>query len=86
LENETNITLKRCIKGIANGMPTVIMVGLLIAPVAISAAPQGAQPAAGAIKESALATVQEMARAMLENDAAGTVVSTPSPLQRDLSR
>jgi ketosteroid isomerase-like protein len=81
------VTLKRLIKmtladavqeftkrggmGIANSMLTVIIVGVLIAPLAISAAPQGAKPAAGPTKESALATVQEMARAMRENDADG---------------
>jgi uncharacterized protein (TIGR02246 family) len=65
------MALKRWIRAIANGTPTVIKVGLLIAPLAISAAPQGAEPAAGPTKDSALATVQEMARAMRENDADG---------------
>jgi ketosteroid isomerase-like protein len=65
------MALKRWIRAMANGTPMLIKVGLLIAPLAISAAPQGAQPAAGATKESALATVQEMARAMRENDADG---------------
>jgi ketosteroid isomerase-like protein len=65
------MALKRWIRAIANGAPTVIKVGLLIAPLAISAAPQGAEPAAGPTKDSALATVQEMARAMRENDADG---------------
>jgi ketosteroid isomerase-like protein len=49
----------------------VFVVGLLIAPLATSAAAQGAKTAAGPTKESALATVQEMGRAMRENDADG---------------
>jgi ketosteroid isomerase-like protein len=65
------MALKRWIRAIANGTPTVIKVGLLIAPLAISAAPQGAEAAAGPTEDSALATVQEMARAMRENDADG---------------
>lgn len=65
------MTLERWTKGIATGTSTVIMVGLLIAPLATSAAPQGARAAAGPTKESALATVLEMARALRENDAAG---------------
>jgi ketosteroid isomerase-like protein len=65
------MALKRWIRAMANGTPMLIKMGLLIAPLAISAAPQSAQPAAGATKESALATVQEMARAMRENDADG---------------
>jgi ketosteroid isomerase-like protein len=56
---------------IANGMLKVITVALLIAPLGISAAPQGAKSAAGPTRDSALATVQEMARAMRENDADG---------------
>lgn len=54
-----------------HGILAVIAVGLLIAPAGISAAPQAAKPAAGPTRESALATVQEMARAMRENDADG---------------
>jgi uncharacterized protein (TIGR02246 family) len=65
------MTLKRWIRRIATGTPTAILMGLLIAPVAICAAPQGAKPAAGPTKESALATVEEMARALRENDADG---------------
>jgi ketosteroid isomerase-like protein len=56
---------------IANGILKLIMVGFLIAPLALSAAPLRANPAAGPTKDSALATVQEMARAMRENDADG---------------
>src|SRR5271168_5014759 len=51
--------------------PLIVTVGLLTAPLAISAAAEAAKPAAGPSKESALATVQEMARAMRENDADG---------------
>jgi ketosteroid isomerase-like protein len=68
-QGKTNMTLPRWIN--ADGMLAVIIVGLLIAPLAISAAAEGARPAAGPTKESAWATVQEMARAMRENDAAG---------------
>lgn len=63
------MTLKRWIKVIAYSTPTVIMVVLLSAPLAVSAAPQGTKAAAGPTKESALATVEEMARALRENDA-----------------
>jgi len=60
------------ILGIANGILKVIMVGVLIAPLATYGAPQGAKPAAARpTEEGALATVQEMARAMRENDADG---------------
>jgi ketosteroid isomerase-like protein len=65
------MTIQRWIKGFAHGASTLIMVGLLIAPLAIAAAPQDAKPAAGPTKEGALATVQEMARALRENDADG---------------
>jgi ketosteroid isomerase-like protein len=65
------MTLGSSIKGIALGTPMVIMVGLLIAPSAIAAAPQVAKPAVGPTAESALATVREMARALRENDADG---------------
>jgi len=51
--------------------PLIVTVGLLTAPLAISAAAEASKPAAGPSKESALATVQEMARAMRENDADG---------------
>jgi ketosteroid isomerase-like protein len=51
--------------------PLIVTVSLLIAPVAITAAAEAAKPAAGPSQESALATVQEMARAMRENDADG---------------
>jgi ketosteroid isomerase-like protein len=63
--------LKRWIKTIADSASTAIVVCLLMAPVAIAAAPQVAKPAAGPTKEGALATVREMARAMRENDADG---------------
>ena len=63
------MTLAKSIKMTTRGIFAVTMIGLLIAPLAISAAAQGAKPAAGPTKESALATVQEMARAMRENDA-----------------
>jgi ketosteroid isomerase-like protein len=58
--------------GLVNDMRMVIMVvGFLVVPLAISAAPQGAVPAAEPTKEGALATVQQMARALRENDADG---------------
>ena len=63
------MTPKRWIRGIANGPPAVITVGFLLAPLGVSAAPQDAKPATGPTKEGALATIQEMARAMQENDA-----------------
>src|SRR5579863_271360 len=66
---KTNMTLPRWIN--ADGFLAVIIVALLIAPLAISAAAGGARPAAGPTRESAWATVQEMARAMRENDADG---------------
>jgi ketosteroid isomerase-like protein len=61
--------LDRWMRATAHSTPTMVMAALLCAPLAISAAPPGAKAAAGPTKESALATVQEMARALRENDA-----------------
>lgn len=63
------MTLKRWIKAVAFGTSVVVTAALLSAPLATSAAPQGPKPAAGPTKDSALATVEEMARALRENDA-----------------
>jgi ketosteroid isomerase-like protein len=66
------MTLERRIKGIATGTPAAVMVTLFAAPLAIAAVAAGAKPEAGRpTKESALATVEGMARAMRENDAEG---------------
>lgn len=65
------MTLQRWLKGIATGKAAVIMMGLLITSLAITAAPEREKPAPGPTKESALATVEELARAMRENDADG---------------
>jgi ketosteroid isomerase-like protein len=54
---------------IANGIAVLTAVSLLGAPLATAAAPPAPKLAAGPTRESALATVDEMARAMRENDA-----------------
>jgi uncharacterized protein (TIGR02246 family) len=65
------LTHARIANGTLKGPRALLMAGLLIAPLGVSAAPQGSRFAAGPTAESALATVQEMARAMRENDADG---------------
>jgi ketosteroid isomerase-like protein len=65
------MTRKGWLKGTVTGTPALIMIGLLIAPFGVAAQAEGAKPAAGPTRESAWATVQEMARAMRENDADG---------------
>jgi ketosteroid isomerase-like protein len=62
---------RRTPKSITSGMLTVIIVAWLISPVEMSRAAEGAKPAAERTAQGALAVVQEMARAMRENDADG---------------
>jgi len=56
---------------ILNGILTLIIVGLLIAPIASPKAAGAAKPAAGPTAESAMAAEDELTRAMRENDADG---------------
>jgi ketosteroid isomerase-like protein len=65
------LTDARSTNGMLKGARALITMGLLIVPLGVFAAPQGARFAAGPTRGSALATVQEMARAMRENDADG---------------
>jgi ketosteroid isomerase-like protein len=52
-----------------NGILTLIIVSLLIAPIAISKAAGDAKPAAGPTAESVMAAENELTRAMRDNDA-----------------
>lgn len=65
------MTLRTRILATLHSTPTVFVVAVLGAALAISAAAQGAKAAVGPTKAGALATVQEMARALRENDAEG---------------
>jgi ketosteroid isomerase-like protein len=62
---------KRKSMRIMNGILRLGIVGLLIAPIAISKAAGGAEPAAGPTAESAMAAEDELTRAMRDNDADG---------------
>jgi hypothetical protein len=56
---------------ILNGILTLIIVGLLIAPIASPKAAGAAKPAPGPTAESVLAAEEEFARALQNNDADG---------------
>jgi ketosteroid isomerase-like protein len=62
---------KRKTMRIVNGILTLIVASLLIAPVAIPKATGGAKPATGPTAESAMAAEDELTRAMRDNDADG---------------
>src|SRR5271169_3593920 len=56
---------------IMNGILTLIIVGLLIAPIAIPKAAGAPKPAAGPTAESVMAAEEEFAKALQDNDADG---------------
>jgi len=56
---------------ILNGILTLIIVGLLVAPMASPKAPGAAKPAPGPTAESVMAAEEELTRALRGNDADG---------------
>jgi len=68
---EVEESTKRESMRILNGILTLMIVGLLIAPIASPKAAGAAKPALGPTAESVLAAEEKLARALQENDADG---------------
>jgi ketosteroid isomerase-like protein len=66
---EMNVATKTEVEVIAPHTAALIIASLLWLPVAVTAAPPNARSGAAPSEQGALATVQEMARALRENDA-----------------